>query len=145
MATTTDDGVSPVRVLPCPTDRFSDDALAQLESAPYTVTPESNRMGFRLQGPAIRHREAADIISDVTPLGTLQVPASGQPVLLMADRQTTGGYPKLATAITADLSIAAQLAPGDAVRFQVCTRREAMAALLSRERMLMALEGAIGS
>lgn len=99
-------------------------------------------MGFRLEGPVLRHRVKADILSDATPFGTLQVPGSGQPVLLMADRQTTGGYARLATVITADLGIAGQAAPGDALRFVVCNRAEALLALVRRERPLLALEGA---
>jgi antagonist of KipI len=98
-------------------------------------------MGFRLRGPALAHRFGADIISDATPLGVLQVPSSGQPVLLMADHQTTGGYPKIATVITADIGIAGQLGPGDAISFEVCSRRTAMAALIAQERALMAIEG----
>jgi allophanate hydrolase subunit 2 len=70
----------------------------------------------------------------------LQVPASGQPILLMADRQTTGGYPKIATVISADLAVAGQLGPGDTIVFSVCTPREAMAALIAQERALMAVE-----
>ena len=78
-------------------------------------------MGFRLEGPRSVTSRGADIISDATPLGALQVPASGQPVLLMADRQTTGGYPKIATVITADIGIAGQLGPGDTISFSMCT------------------------
>ena len=93
-----------VRVLPGPqADYFARDALDVLQSAPYTIAPNSDRMGFRLEGPRLTHARGADIISDATPLGVLQVPASGQPILLMADRQTTGGYPKIATVITADI------------------------------------------
>ena len=97
-------------------------------------------MGFRLEGPALMHARGADLISDATPLGVLQVPASGQPILLMADRQTTGGYPKIATVIAADMSIAGQLAPGDSIAFVVCTAAEALKALIAQERALMALE-----
>ena len=130
-----------VRVMAGPQhDRFVDDALDVLQSAPYSVGPDSDRMGFRLSGPRLRHLGPADIISDATPLGALQVPASGQPLLLAADRQTAGGYPKLATAITADLAIVGQTAPGDAIAFEVCTHHTAMAALLAEERSLMALE-----
>jgi allophanate hydrolase subunit 2 len=98
-------------------------------------------MGFRLEGPALTHSRGADIISDATPLGALQVPASGRPILLMADRQTTGGYPKIATVISADISRAGQLGPGHRLSFVVCSPREAMAALIAQERALMALEG----
>jgi antagonist of KipI len=135
------DRTARVRVMPGPQlDYFADDALAVLESAPYTIRSDSDRMGFRLQGPALTHARGADIISDATPLGVLQVPASGQPILLMADRQTTGGYPKIATVITADLAVAGQLGPGDAITFAVCTARDAMAALIAQERALLPLE-----
>jgi antagonist of KipI len=70
----------------------------------------------------------------------LQVPASGQPILLMADRQTTGGYPKIATVITADLPIAGQLGPGDTITFRACTLQDAMAALIAQERALLRFE-----
>jgi antagonist of KipI len=96
-------------------------------------------MGFRLAGPQLTHARGADIISDATPLGVLQVPASGLPILLMADRQTTGGYPKIATVISADMSTAGQLGPGDTVAFAACTPREAMSALIAQERALMAI------
>jgi antagonist of KipI len=130
-----------IRVLAGPqADYFSPDALERLQSASYVISGKSDRMGFRLDGPVLRHSRGADIISDATPLGVLQVPASGQPILLMADRQTTGGYPKIATVITADLAVAGQLGPGDKISFSVCSRRDAMAALIAQERELMALE-----
>ncbi|MGH9144207.1 MAG: biotin-dependent carboxyltransferase family protein [Vicinamibacterales bacterium] len=130
-----------VRVLPGPqADYFTVDALEILQSAPYTIAHNSDRMGFRLLGPRLTHARGADIISDATPLGVLQIPASGQPILLMADRQTTGGYPKIATVISADLSTAGQLAPDDTVAFVVCTRADALKALIAQERTLMALE-----
>jgi allophanate hydrolase subunit 2 len=119
---------------------FTPDALDLLQSAPYVVAGNSDRMGFRLEGPRLTHARGADIISDATPLGVLQVPASGQPILLMADRQTTGGYPKIATVIAADMTVAGQLAPADTIAFVVCTAREAMTALIAQERALMAVE-----
>src|SRR5262245_24864501 len=91
-----------LRVLPGPqADAFAADALDILQSAPYTVGQQSDRMGFRLEGPRLTHAGGADIISDATPLGALQVPASCQTILLMADRQTTGGSPKLVNVTTA--------------------------------------------
>jgi antagonist of KipI len=132
-----------LRVLPGPQrERFTGDALAALQSAPYTIRVESDRMGFRLEGPPLRHTAGADIISDATPLGVLQVPASGEPVLLMADRQTTGGYPNIATVISADIGMAGQLAPGDRIQFDVCSLQDAIAALVRQEQALMALESA---
>src|SRR6185503_13788893 len=134
-------GDATVRVLPGPQeDYFAADALDVLQSGPYLIAQNSDRMGFRLGGPVLAHSRGADIISDATPLGVLQVPASGQPILLMADRQTTGGYPKIATVIAADIAIAGQLGPSDTMTFAVCTPAAAMAALIAQERALMALE-----
>jgi allophanate hydrolase subunit 2 len=100
------------------------------------VSQSSNRMGYQLSGPRLQHAGAADILSDATPSGSIQVPGSGQPILLMADRQTTGGYPKIATVISADLSLAGQLAPGDWVEFVSCSRAAALDALRVQERRL---------
>jgi len=137
-------GSAEIRVLAGPQrDHFADDALDVLQSAPYTIAQNSDRMGFRLEGPRLTHAHGADIISDATPLGVLQVPASGQPILLMADRQTAGGYPKIATVITADIGIAGQLGPGDTISFRVCTPAEAVAALIAQERALMAVEARV--
>jgi antagonist of KipI len=134
-------GAATLRVLPGPqADYFAPNALDVLQSGPYVIAQNSDRMGFRLTGPMLAHARGADIISDATPLGVLQVPASGQPILLMADRPTAGGYPKLATVITADMAIAGQLSPGDAISFVVCTPRDALAALIALERIVMAVE-----
>jgi len=131
-----------LRVLPGPQrDRFSARALDALQSAPYRVGTDSNRMGYRLVGPRLEHANGAEIISDATPMGTLQVPASGQPILLMADRQTTGGYAKIATVISADISLAGQLVPGDEIRFTACSPAEALASLIAQEQRLMAIAG----
>jgi antagonist of KipI len=139
------EGRATVRVLPGPQQEyFATGSLDLLQSAPYKIATSSDRMGFRLEGPALTHTRGADIISDATPLGVLQVPASGQPILLMADRQTAGGYPKIATTITADISLAGQLGPGDLISFAVCSPREAMAALIAQERALMGVEAAAG-
>ena len=130
-----------IRVLPGPQlERFVEGSLQTLQSAPYTVAVTSDRMGFRLEGPALTHSRGADIISDATPLGALQVPASGLPILLMADRPTTGGYPKVATVISADIGTAGQLGPGDRLSFVVCSPKEALAALIAQERAVMALD-----
>jgi antagonist of KipI len=126
-----------VRVILGPHDwMFTAAAVDALFGARFMVTPQSNRMGYRLDGPALTHVERADILSDATPVGSLQVPASGQPILLMADRQTTGGYPKIGTVISADIPIAGQLAPGDWIEFAPCSRVDAIAALHAREAQL---------
>ena len=131
------DGGACVRIIRGPHDAmFTPGAFDALVGSRFVVTAQSNRMGYRLEGPVIRHAGGADILSDATPIGSLQVPASGQPILLMADRQTTGGYPKIGTVITADLPIAGQLAPGDWIAFSECTRAEAIAALKKQEAAL---------
>ena len=117
-------------------DWFSEAALATLQRARYEITPQSNRMGYRLTGPRLSHRESADMLSDGTPIGSVQVPASGEPILLMADCQTTGGYPKIATVITADIPVAGQLAPADWIEFEVCDRQAAVAAVIAQEQAL---------
>ena len=110
------------------------EALDALQRTRFTISPQSDRMGYRLAGGTLPTlRDAGEMISDATVIGALQVPPSGQPILLMADRQTTGGYPQIAVVITADLSVAAQLAPGDSVRFDLCTRSDAIAALREQE------------
>jgi antagonist of KipI len=130
-------GGARVRVMLGPhDDLFTSAARETLVSARYRVTPQSNRMGYRLEGPPLRHVGGADILSDATPIGSLQVPASGQPILLMADRQTTGGYAKIATVITADLPIAGQLAPGDWIEFSAIGRTDALDALKQQEARL---------
>ena len=93
--------------------------------ATWKVMADSNRMGFRLAGPGLALAEAGEILSEPTCLGTVQVPASGMPIALMADHQTTGGYPKIAEIAAADVPRLAQLAPGGAVRFARCTLEQA--------------------
>ncbi len=130
-------GGAQVRVIAGPHDAmFTRQAIDALLHGRYTVTPQSNRMGYRLDGPALTHAGGVDILSDATPFGSIQVPASRQPILLMADRQTTGGYPKIATVITADLPLAGQLAPGDWMEFVRCSRADAVAALEQQEARL---------
>lgn len=128
-----------LRVLPSAhQDRFEPGALSQLLSKPYTVRHESDRMGYRLEGPRLHALSRGDHLSEPSPPGSLQVPPGGEPILLMADCQTTGGYPVLATVISADLGLAGQLGPGDAVTFSMCSRQEAIAALIAQERTFMA-------
>jgi KipI family sensor histidine kinase inhibitor len=133
-------GGAKVRVLPGPQDDFFDEtAFGALQSARFTISTQSNRMAYRLTGPPLRRSTDREMISDSTFLGAIQVPPSGDPILLMADRQTSGGYPQIATVISADIPLAAQLAPGDWIEFTVCTRREALTALLAQEGRLLAL------
>jgi KipI family sensor histidine kinase inhibitor len=109
-------------------ERFTGQAVDRLLAAAYEVAALSDRMGYRLHGPALTRHEPADILSQGMPLGGVQVPGDGQPIILLADHQTTGGYPLIATVIRADLPLLAQLAPGDSLRFRAVTVDEAQAA-----------------
>ncbi len=99
-------------------DAFDAAARAALVDAPWRVLPESNRMGYRLAGPALASTLRRDIVSQSVGLGTVQVPPAGQPIVLMADRQTTGGYPRIAEVISADVALLAQVPPGRSLRFE---------------------------
>ena len=131
-----------LRVLPGPHDScFSDAARAALFDAEYVVSPRADRQGYRLDGPPVPpHR---GILSEAAPIGGLQVPPDGQPILLMADRQPTGGYPLLGVVVSADLTGAGQLAPGDSIRFWPVTLAEAHRAAKAQERELRVLEYAL--
>jgi antagonist of KipI len=118
-------------------DWFEADALKTIAGVSFRISPQSNRMGYRLQGPPITQVHEGELISEPVGIGAIQVPSAGGPILLMADRQTAGGYPKIGYVITADLPLAGQLAPGDFIEFHVCTHQEAVTALISRERQLL--------
>ncbi len=140
----------PIRVVPGPQDdHFQPESLDALERETFKVGPASDRMGLRLSGKALAHNDkGAEIPTDGVVPGVIQVPGDGQPIILLADGQTTGGYAKIATVISADLPRLGHLRPGDAVRFKRVTRREARAALKERqaafERWCAALSGAAG-
>lgn len=135
-----------VRVVPGPQDdAFTEEALETFFGSSYEVTPEADRMGMRLTGPVLAHRASADILSDAIPLGAVQVPGDGQPILLLADRQTTGGYPKIATAVGADVAALAQARPGDTVRFIRITVEEAQVTAREAAEALARLEAAIAA
>jgi biotin-dependent carboxylase-like uncharacterized protein len=110
-------------------DRFTADGVEAFLAGPYDVTPQADRMGYRLSGPRIAHARGHDIISDGIPLGGIQVPGEGQPIVLLVDRQTTGGYTKIATVISVDIARLGQSRPGHRVRFRRVTLDEAHAAV----------------
>lgn len=127
-----------VRIMPGPqTDWFSTAMQRQLVDATFRLSPRSNRMGYRLEGPPLQRVRLDELISEPVGIGAIQVPSAGDPILLMADRQTAGGYPKIGHVISADLPVAGQLAPGDSIQFEWCTRQEAIAALIARERHVL--------
>ena len=132
-------GVALLRVMPGPqAHRFGTHALDELASLVFRISPQSNRIGYRLEGARIEQEGGHDeLISVSMPLGAIQVPRSGEPILLMADHGTTGGYPVVAVVISADLPIAGQLAPGDLLQFVRCSADEARHALAVQEAALL--------
>ena len=116
--------------------RFDDVTIQQFTIHQFAVSPDSDRMGVRLDGPELKREDETDLISEAVAPGTIQIPASGKPILLLGDCQTIGGYPKIAHVITVDLGIAAQLHAGDNVRFLEVSLQDAHRLLLERERDL---------
>ena len=106
----------------------------------YTVSIHSDRMGYRLEGEPVEHADGPDVISDGTPLGTIQVPGDGQPIILLSDRGTTGGYTKIATVISTDLSKVAQAMPGHTIKFRAVSVEEAQEAYRRREALLKSIK-----
>jgi len=117
-------------------NRFDASTLQRFTSEPFSVSPNSDRMGVRLDGPELKRRDETDLISEAVAPGTIQVPPGGKPILLLGDCQTIGGYPKIAHVITRDLSIAAQVRAGDRVHFSEVSLQEAHRLLMERERDL---------
>lgn len=117
-------------------DRFSGASRAVLTAGVFEVTAHSNRMGLRLRGPSLFLAGLYDLFSSPVAPGTIQVPPSGEPIVLMADHQTIGGYPRIASVITTDLPLLAQAAPGQRMRFRAVDVSDAQALLAQRERDL---------
>jgi allophanate hydrolase subunit 2 len=118
-----------LRVIPGPQrDCFTNAAWQQFLGSEFTVSREADRMGLRLDGPRLEHARGADIVSDGVTPGAIQVPGDGRPIVLLADCQTVGGYPKIATVIGADLPRLGHALPGQALRFIAVTQAEALAA-----------------
>ncbi len=118
---------------------FNEEAVAALWSSTYVISLDSDRMGYRLEGPPIEHRTGPDIVSDGNPLGAVQVPGDGVPTILLADRGTTGGYTKIATVISTDIGKLAQAVPGQSVAFKAVTIEEAYQLRREREAALVAI------
>ena len=122
-------------------EHFTGRGVETFLSEAYTVTPESDRMGYRLDGPEIEHSErGAGIVTEPLLPGTVQVPANGKPIVMMRDAQTTGGYAKIATVISADLHLLAQSRPGTKVKFKAITVEEAQRILREREKLMRQVE-----
>ncbi|MDF9840758.1 MULTISPECIES: biotin-dependent carboxyltransferase family protein [unclassified Paenibacillus] len=124
-------------------ERFDDVSRNRLYSEPFQITPQSDRMGYRLSGPALQLEEPFEMISEGVCLGTVQVPPDGNPIILLADRQTVGGYPSIAQVAVVDIALIAQMKPGQKLAFQEITAREAEKLYLDRERDMEEMRSAI--
>jgi len=134
------DETGPVRVVLGPQrDYFSDASTAAFFEAEYKVSREADRMGMRLEGPALEHVRGYNITSDGIVTGAIQVPGNGMPIILLADHQTTGGYPKIGTVISADIPRLGRLKPGDTLSFTEIDVEGAEEARREQERAVLKL------
>ena len=101
----------------------------------YEITSHSDRMGYRLSGPPVEAADGYDILSDGIVNGSIQISGTGEPIVMMADRQTTGGYAKIASVINVDIPLFAQLRPGQQVQFERCTVQEAQRLIREQDKM----------
>jgi antagonist of KipI len=123
--------------------QFKPEAQAAFLSQPAVISPQSERMALRLQGPVLTRSVAGDMLSEAVAFGTVQVPPEGQPIVLMADRQSSGGYPRIAQVASVDLPRLAQAMPGEPLRFELIELAAAQHLLLQRAQRLSALRSAI--
>lgn len=121
-------------------DDFTEKSKSMIFSEPFKITPQSDRMGYRMEGPKLSLEIKAEMISEAVTFGTIQVPADGNPIILLADRQTTGGYPKIAQVASVDLPYLSQFKPGEVVQFKEVSLDEAQKLLIDRERRLKHLK-----
>jgi antagonist of KipI len=124
-------------------DAFPAAARDVLTASAYRVAPDSSRMGCRLDGAVVTAESPFEILSEAVTFGTIQVPPSGKPIVLMADRQTVGGYPKIAEVAGVDLHLVAQLRPGDTLRFELVSLAQAQALWLKREQEFITIREAV--
>ncbi|MCR8636657.1 biotin-dependent carboxyltransferase family protein [Paenibacillus radicis (ex Xue et al. 2023)] len=124
-------------------ESFAGGSLQSFLSTPYRVTPQSDRMGYRLNGERLLLSEPLEMISESVTMGTVQVPPDGQPIILMADAQTTGGYPRMAQVAAVDLPVLAQMRPGSMLRFREISLAAAQALYIQQQLELRELAAAI--
>jgi len=135
-----------LRVILGPQDNlFTRKGIQTFLHSEYTVSHQADRIGYRLDGPCIEHKDSTYIIPDGLPLGAVQVPGNGLPIVLLVDRPTTGGYTKIATVITTDILKLVQSKPGDRVRFRLIEEEEAYLALKQYEQSIQAIRQVLAS
>lgn len=122
---------------------FANSSKDDFEKESFKVSNQSDRMGYRVSGPSMDFKEKRDLLSEAVTNGSIQVPPDGNPIILLADSQTTGGYPKIAQVITADIPFIAQVKPGESIQFSRVTLREAEQLYLQKEQMLKDLKTSI--
>lgn len=128
--------IKTIRVIPGPqTEYFTKKGIDTFFSEDYEITAEADRMGFRLEGPEIEHRFGSDIISDGIPFGAIQIPSHGKPIIMLADRQTTGGYAKIGTVASVDIPDLVQSKEGTKIKFTKITVREAQKLYREQEQI----------
>ncbi|MGE6596368.1 biotin-dependent carboxyltransferase family protein [Bacillus proteolyticus] len=121
-------------------DQFTEESIKSFFSKEYKVSNYADRMGYRLDGDVLNRVEEIEILSSPVTFGTIQVPNGGQPIILMADRQTTGGYPRIGNVVSVDLPLLAQLKPGDYVTFEKITMEEAAQLYIKQETSMCLLK-----
>ncbi|MGE6612774.1 biotin-dependent carboxyltransferase family protein [Peribacillus sp. NPDC076916] len=124
-------------------ESFTDSSKDSFVAGAFKVSNQSDRMGYRLSGPTLELKDNGELLSEAVTNGSVQVPPDGNPIILLADSQTTGGYPKIAQVITADLPIIAQVKPGESIQFSRVNLKEAEKLLLQKERQLKELQVSI--
>lgn len=124
-------------------ERFTSSSQAQFFEQDFQITPMSDRMGYRISGQTLQLKESFELISEAVSHGTIQVPKDGNPIILLADRQTIGGYPKIAQVATVDLPLIAQLKPGEKLRFKEITLEEAEQLYLENEQKMEQLKAGL--
>jgi len=133
----------PIRVVLGPQDDEFAEGKDLFFNSDWKISATSDRMGYRLEGPEIKHLHGHNIVSDGTVNGSIQIPGNGQPIVLMPDRGTSGGYPKIATVISADLGRFGQTQPGMPFRFKAVSMAEAQAAYRAYAELLQSLPGRV--
>ena len=122
---------------------FDEESKDAFYNEAFQISSDSDRMGYRLKGAQLALKEAKELVSEGVAFGSIQVPPDGQPIILMADRQTTGGYPKIGQIASVDLPKVTQLKPGESIRFEKITLEEAQQLLLNERRLIAQLTKSI--